>query len=411
LTKETPGETSSPALEGIRILEYCSMVSGPFCTRLMADLGAEVTKIEPPGAGDKARQMPPFPGDIPCQDKSGFFFYLNTNKRGITLDPAKARGREIFRELAKYADVLVEDRPPGEMEALGLGYDELKKINPGLIMASITPFGRTGPFKDYKAYPLNTAHASGQAYLLPLPSPDLDRPPVKPGGHISDYDPGLVAAVAVLGAIFWKGISGQGQFIELSKQEALISMQRVESVTYANDQVVITRMGHKDPLPGGLLPCKDGHVVIIIPEDHQWKALMELMGNPEWSQEPWCQGWEARRKNSRAIHQRLVNWTMRHTKEEIFRKGQALGCPISPCHSAEDIIKSEQLEARGFFKEIDHPELGRFKFPTSPYRLAESPWEFRRAAPLLGESNEEVYCGLLGYRKEEIEKLKKEGVI
>lgn len=387
------------------------MVSGPYCTKLMADLGAEVTKIESPGEGDKARLMPPFPGDAANQDVSGFFFYLNTNKIGITLDLFKARGREIFRQLIENADVLVEDRPPGEMEALGLGYDELKKINPGLIMASITPFGKTGPFKDYKVYPLNTAHASGQAYLLPLPSPDLARPPVKPGAHICEHDPGLVAAVAVLGALFWKGISGRGQLIELSKQEALISMQRVESVTYANDGVVITRMGHRDPIPGGLLPCKDGYVVIIIPEDHQWKALMELMDNPEWAEEPWCQGWEARRKNARAIHQRLVDWTMKHTKEEIFRKGQALGCPISPCQTSEAIVKSEQLEAREFFKEVEHPELGRLKFPTSPYRLAESPWEFRRAAPRLGESNEDVYCGLLGYRKEEIEKLKEEGVI
>ncbi len=399
------------ALEGMKVLELCSMVSGPYCTKLMADLGAEVIKVEPPGKGDRARSMPPFQGDKPSKEKSGLFLYLNTNKQGVTLDPARPEGKKILQELIQGADVLVEDRPLGEMEGLGLGYETLKKTNPGLIMTSITPFGRSGPFKDYRAHSLNLAHASGQAYLLPLLSPHQRRPPVKVGGYTSDYDAGLVAAVAVLGAFFWKGISGAGQFIEISKQEAQISMQRVESVTYANDQVVMTRTGTQRPMPGGVLPCKDGHVVVITPEEHQWDALMELLGNPEWSKEPWCRDRVIRADHTDEINGYLADWTRRHTKEEIFQKGQALSCPVSPCQSAEDLVKSEQLEARGFFVENTHPEMGRLKFPSSPYRFSESPWRLERSAPLLGESNKEVYCGRLGYSREDIEKLKKEGVI
>ena len=399
------------ALDGVKVLEYCSLVSGPYCTKTMADLGADVIKIEPPVDGDPARRMPPFPEDKPHPEKSGLFFYLNTNKQGITLDPETPEGKQIFLELAKRADILVEDQPPGHMEQMGLGYKDLRAINKGLIVMSITPFGLTGPYRDYKGRALNMSHASGLAYLLPLLSPHADRPPVKAGGNTSDYDPGLVAVVAVLAALYWKGISGRGQHIDMSKQEAMISMQRVENVTYGNDQIVMTRTGNKTRMPGGVLPCKDGHIVVITPEEHQWNALMTLIGNPAWSKEPWCRDLGARAQHADAINKLLTEWTTKHTKEEIFRKGQALSCPVSPCKSAEDLMASEQLKTRDFFANVTHPLLGQLKMPTSASRLAESPWRFDRPAPLLGVSNEEIYCERLGYKKEELEKLKTKGVI
>jgi len=398
-------------LDGVTVLEYCSMVSGPYCTKIMADLGAEVIKIEPPVDGDPARQMPPFPGEKPHPEKSGLFFYLNTNKRGITLNPETPDGKQIFLKLIKTADVLVEDHPPGDIERMGLGYDALKSVNKGLIVTSITPFGLAGPYRDYKARSLNVSHISGQAYLLPLLSPHSDRPPVKVGGNTSDYDPGLVAVVAVLAALYWKGLSGQGQHIDMSKQEALISMQRVESVTYANDQVVMTRTGNKTRMPGGVLPCKDGHIVVITPEEHQWNALITLIGNPAWSKEPWCRDRDARIQHADAINKLLIEWTSQHTKEEIFRKGQALSCPVSPCHSTEDLLNSKQLNTRGFFADVTHPALGPLKIPTSASRFRESPWRFERAAPLLGEANETIYCERLGYTKEDLKTLKSKGVI
>ncbi len=401
---------SERALEGVAVLEYGSMVSGPYCTKIMADLGADVIKIEPP-QGDPARQMPPFPGDAPHPEKSGLFFYLNCNKQGITLDPATPEGREIFLKLIRTADILVEDQPPGLMDKMGLGYDDLKAVNPGIIVASITPFGLTGPYRDFKGRALNLSHASGQAFLLPLVSPHSDRPPVKPGGNASDYDPGLAAVVAVLAALYWKGMSGQGQHIDMSKQEALISMQRVESVTYASDRTVMTRTGNKTRLPGGVLPCKDGHIVVITPEEHQWKALMTLMGNPAWSREDGCRDRNARIQNAKAINERLIEWTRRHTQEEIFRKGQAMSCPVSPTHSAKDLLHSKQLETRGFFAEVSHPALGTLKMPTSASRFSESPWRLDRPAPLLGEYNERVYCEKLGYARDELKRLKREGVI
>lgn len=400
------------ALKGIKVLEYCSMVSGPYCAKLMADMGAEVIKIESPGRGDAARERGPFPGNISHSEKSGLFLYLNTNKMGVTLDPRKPEGKRIFEELVKDIDVLIEDKPPGELEGLGLGFDDLTELNPGLIMVSITPFGLSGSNKNHKAYPFNVGHVSGQSYLLPMPSLDLKRPPVKTGGNSSDYDPGLVASIAVLSALYWKGVSGKGQFIEISKQEALISMQRVESVTYANDKVSMSRGGQPGGRSlGGVMPCKDGYVVVVTPEEHQWRAFMTLLGDPDWSKEKWCADERFRAENAAKINKHILAWMKDHTKEEIFRKGQALSCPIAPLKSAQDVLQTEQLIERDFFVETDHPEMGRVKIPATPYHFSKTPPVFDLSAPLLGQHNQEIFGEGLGYSQEELKNLTQQNVI
>lgn len=399
------------ALTGMKVLEYAQMVSGPYCGKLLADLGAEVWKIEPPGIGDDARRRGPFPGDVPHPEKSGLFLYLNTNKRSITLDPYCDEGKKIFEKLIAAVDILIEDRPPGEMEAQGLGYAALSRIRPGLIHLSITPYGESGPYKDYKAYQLNTVHASGQGYLLPIIALDMERPPVKVGGHSSGFDVGLVAVVAVTAAYYHQLLTGEGQHIELSKQEALMSMQRVESVTYANDRVVITRGGDQARrMPGGILPCKDGYVVAVTPEEHQWQALVKLIGDPDWAKEPWCADLRSRSENADLINQRIMEWTLQHTREEIFHRGQALSCPIAPVNTAEDISRSEQFRSRNFFVDLEHPALGKIPFPTSSFRFSQTPWRLNRPAPLLGQDNEAIFTSL-GYDKETLSVLKTQGVV
>jgi crotonobetainyl-CoA:carnitine CoA-transferase CaiB-like acyl-CoA transferase len=400
------------ALEGMKIIEYCNMVSGPYCSKLLADMGAEVLKIEPPRIGDDSRRRGPFPGDIPHQEKSGLFLYLNSNKKGLTLDPSAAEGKKLFEKLIAQTDVLIEDRPPGELENLDLRYEQLKSLNPGLIWISITPYGQNGPFKDYKAYQLNTVHASGQGYMLPIPALDMDRPPVKVGGQSSGFDVGLVAVVAVTAAYYHKVLTGKGQFIEMSKQEALMSMQRVESVTFANDQVVLNRGGDKvKKMPGGILPCKDGYIVAVTPEEHQWKALVKLIGDPEWANEDWCRNAEARSENADPINERIIHWTMQHTREEIFHRGQALSCPVAPVNTSEDIVHSEQFKARNFFVEMDHPAVGKMPFPSSSFRFSKTPWKLVRPAPLLGQHNEEIFGGRFGYANEVLADLENKGVI
>jgi crotonobetainyl-CoA:carnitine CoA-transferase CaiB-like acyl-CoA transferase len=379
----------------------------------MADLGAEVIKIESPKTGDGSRAKPPFKGDVPHPEKSILFLYANTNKYGITLDPSGKTGKEIFQELVEKTDVLIDDHRLGHMESLGLDYDHLKQINPGLVMASITPFGLTGPYKDYKAFQLNVSHVSGQGNLLPMPALNKERPPVKVGGNSGNFDPGLLAAIPIMGALLQKSRTGKGRFIEVSKQEALMCMQRVESVTFPNDQVTMVRVGNEDRRsPEGILPCKDGYVGVVAPEEHQWKAFMKLMGDPEWSKQEWCKDRVTRSQHADEIGRLVLEWTLKHTKDEIFRKGQALSVPVAPINSPEDVVNSPQFIARKFFVEADHPAVGPIpKFPSAPYRLSATPCAMDHPAPGLGEHNQMVFGERLGYSPEALEKLSLNGVI
>jgi crotonobetainyl-CoA:carnitine CoA-transferase CaiB-like acyl-CoA transferase len=400
------------ALEGVRVLEYCGTNTGPYCTKLMADLGAEVIHVEPPTTGDDARRSPPFPGDVPHPEKSGLFLFLNTNKLGVTLNLRLPRGKEIFEQLVGKVDVLVEDWSPGHMEELGLGYDDLKKRHPGLIVASISPFGRSGPYKDYRAYPLNIAHVSGQGYVLPMPSPNLDRAPTMIGGNCTEYDPGNAAAVAILAALYSRGITGRGQLVEVSMQEAVLSMQRVEAVIVANGGEVTTRQGWKEErLVTVMFACKDGHVVMVTPQDHQWEALMKLIGNTEWFETKSSRPPRVRAKDPGAMVERIASWMKQRTREEICSQAQALSCPIAPVNSSEDVVTSEQMKARGIFVEMEHPEAGRMRIPSAPYQFSKTPWRLERAAPLLGEHNESIYCERLGFSREELSAFANEGVI
>jgi crotonobetainyl-CoA:carnitine CoA-transferase CaiB-like acyl-CoA transferase len=182
---------SEGALDSVRVIELCNMVAGPYCTKLLADLGAEVIKVENPGIGDEARGRGPFLNDIPHQERSGLFFYLNTNKLGITLSLERDEGKNVFKRLLNETDILVEDWPPGTMDSIGLGYEDLIGLNPGLVMTSITPFGQSGPYKDYKAYPLNSFHSCGEGYVTPGHNPFPDRPPLKHGKYVGEYEVGI----------------------------------------------------------------------------------------------------------------------------------------------------------------------------------------------------------------------------
>ncbi len=381
------------ALEGVRVLEYCHGISAPYCTKLMADLGAEVIHIEFPGKGDDTRRLPPFAGDAPHPEKSGIFLFLNTNKLGITLNPQLPAGKDIFRRLVSTVDVLVEDWPPGHMEDLGFRYEALRSLNPGLVMASITPFGRSGPYKSYTAYGLNVSHVSGQAYMLPLPAPHLERAPVKTGGHCTDYDSGQTTAVAVLAALYRRAITGTGQFIEVSQQEAVLSLQRVENVVFPNSAEIMSRKPKVDHGVTRFFQSKDGYVVSVTALDHQKKALAKLADCPDLSR------------------QRLAAWMRERTSEEICTKGQALSVPISPMSSPADVVRSKQLTARGFFAEVEHPIAGKLTIPARPCHFSRTSFELERAAPQLGEHNDSIYRERLGFAADALRAWQEAGVI
>ena len=391
------------ALGGIRVLEYCQMVSGPYCAKLLADLGAEVIKIEEPEVGDEARRQGPFPKDVPHLERSGLFLYVNTNKLGITLNLRTVTGKQIFRELVKETDILIEDKAPGVMEELGLDYQVLTQLNPSLIMTSVTPFGQNGPYRNYKAYHLNLYHASGASYFGYMGL--RKQPPVKAGGYLGDYDAGLNAAVATLAAIFVKLINGIGQHIDISKLESLVTLDRVDAGLSANG-TVLQRPG----ILGGLLRCRDGYVIVVVPQQHQWEGLVELMGRPEWTQSEKCRDEVTRSEHQLEIQPHIEEWAQQHTKEEIYHRGQALGLPVGPVNEAEDLDKSQQMKHRCFFVTAEHPEAGKLQYPAASYRFSQTPWAVERAAPLLGQHNEQVYSRL-GLTTLDLSRMRTAGII
>ena len=399
------------ALGHLRVIELCNLVSGPYCAKLMADLGAEVIKIESPGTGDDARRKAPFVNDQPHHELSGLFLHLNTNKLGITLDVGTETGKGILKELLKQADVLIEDNPPERMRELGLTYDELEQVNPRLVMTSITPFGQTGPYRDYRAYELNSVHAGGEGYLLPLHSENDDREPVKPGGIVADSVCGLSACLATLSATLAAAVTGVGQHIDVSKQEVLMSLVQNHICTYANLGEVHSRVrkGFLLMLP---MECQDGHIIITVVSDREWRSLVECMGNPSWAEDERFGSWAGRHWwAGTEINPRVQEWVRQFKKDELFHMLQANGVVAIPVATAEDLAKSTQMAERGFFQEIDHPEAGTVRYPAAPYQFLETPWQGERAAPMLGEHNEIVLCQRLGFSKEELAKLSEAGIV
>jgi len=396
---------SPGALAGLSVLELGRMVAAPFCAKLLADLGADVIKVEEPGLGDPARRRGPFPNDIPHPERSGLFLYLNTSKRGITLNLATATGRNLFRQLVATADIVIEDYAPGELDRLGLGYQQMSAINPRLIVTSITPFGQTGPYRGYRAYHLNLYHGSGHSGFFYQLDND-ERPPVAGGGYLGEYDGGLTAAVATLAAVRGRDATGRGQHLDISKQDAMICLERVDIGRMANDPNPMPWRG----MVGGLLEAKDGFVMITAAQDHQWDGLVRAMGNPEWAQADWCKNEAGRLEHRDEIQPKIEAWAAAHTRDEIYHATQAEGTPAAPVRSVAEVRAWEQAAARGFFAQIEHPEAGVRTYPAAPYLFSRTPWS-GGPAPLLGEHNEEIYCGRLGLARQDLARLMAAGVI
>ncbi len=399
------------ALEGVKVIEYGNLISAPFCAKILADLGAEVIKIEEPGIGDQARRMEPFFEDVSHPERSGLFLYLNINKLSITLNLKSATGVEIFRELIKDADIFVENNPPKMMEGLRLNYQSLKDINPQLIMTSITPFGQTGPYKDYKGSELIAFHMSGMAYVTPRLSKDTSQEPLKVSAHLADFYTGLCGAAGTLNALYCRDAIGSGQQVDISELEALTPIIDIPIAVYSGLKRISIRTSPMFGAPWHIVPCEDGYVHIAGIEERHWQRFVQLMGNPEWANEELFKNATSRGEHWDALKPLISNWTREHTKEEIYHQGQALGIPIGPVFTMEDMLKSKHLAARGFFTEIEHPETGKLRYPGVPYKLSETPCQVEHPAPLLGQHNEEVYCQRLNYTKYDLVKMKQAGVI
>lgn len=399
------------ALSDLKVLEFGNLVSAPYCGKLMADLGAEVIKIEEPGVGDEARSRGPFAQDTPGLERSGLFAYLNTNKLSITLNPRTFLGKKIFKELVKGSDILVENQPPSLMEELGITYETLEKINPRLIMTSITPFGQTGPHRDYKAYELNTYNGCGYGYVSTACITEPVMPPVKAGGRQSEFGAAQSASVATMCAVYVRDQIDAGQHIDISIQEIMAGQYEsiVEHWTLAENEMG----GLTDPIIQPITPleCKDGWIFLMCVEDDQFDRMVEIMGNPEWAENELFEDRFLRADYADALVPLLTEWTMQYTKDEVFKMCQEARVPVGPAYSSEEVVNSEHLNERNYFMEMDHPEMGRAKYPGAPYRLSVTPWQIERHAPSLGEHNEEIFCHRLGYSKDDLVRMRQAGII
>jgi len=398
------------ALEGIRILECGHLVSAAYATKLMADMGAEIIKIEEPGHGDQARQRGPYPGQVPHPEKSGLFLYLNTNKQGVTLDLNRTAGQELFHRLLRDADALIHNYHPTEMASRGLDYVAIEKINPRMVMTSIAPFGLSGPHKDYQATDITLWSAGGITWLNGGGPGTDDMPPLKTFGQQAGYQAGVNAAIATLGALFARLSNGEGQHVEVSTQECSLSILEPTFEFYPYMGVTASRLGQKPIQPLDFLECKDGWIFLCCVEEHQWKSFLDVMGNPEWAGEEIFADRIQRAANWDALKPLLQDWIQEQSVMDLYDKAQARRVPIAPVSTMGDLFANEHLKARGFFATIAHPETGPLRYPGELYKFSETPWAIRSPAPLLGQHNAEVY-GKLGLSQKEIDELKKQGVI
>jgi crotonobetainyl-CoA:carnitine CoA-transferase CaiB-like acyl-CoA transferase len=372
------------ALGHLRVLEVGDGVSAAYATKLLADLGADVVKVEAPPRGDSTRYRGPFPGGVPHPEKSGLFLYLNTNKRGITLDLTAGPARDAFARLVAGADLLVHDVHPTRMAEHGLEWERLSALNTGLVMTSIAPFGLSGPHAGFRATDVVLWNAGGIAALNGEPTrPDL--PPLKAFGDQSGFQAGVNAAIASLGALFARLGSGRGEHVEVSTQECLAAILELTFEFYPYCGLVASRLGAKPIQPLCFMECRDGWIFLCCVEEHQWRSFVDIMGSPEWASMELFENRLARGANFDALQVFLREWCREQSVEELYRAAQRRRVPFAPVSTMGDLLASPHLRARGFFATVAHPVAGAVTMPGAPYTLSATPWTIRSPAPTLGQ--------------------------
>ncbi len=404
-------ELEQQPMTGYRVLDLSGPM-GVYCGKLLADMGADVIKIEPPG-GDPMRRVGPFLHDRVTLDRSLYWLHFNTNKRSITLDIATADGAELLFKLACGADVLLETFPPGYMDSLGLGYSRLEPENPGLVYASLTPFGQTGPYKDFKASDLIGLAMGGYLYVTGWPH----TPPTRLWGSQAYHTASNRAFIAILLSLYNRLAAGQGQYVDVSMQEAVAATTEHVNTTYNYDGVSAVRCGFRH---GGQFiatwRCKDGYVSITTNTQKAWddlRAWMALDGMVgDLLEEKFNNRFILRGELSGHIEQLIQDWALLHTRQEITEWGQSRHHPWGPVMTPDELLENEQLRDRGYFIEIEDSEnAATLIYPGAPYKLTQSPWQLRHVAPKVGEHNTEVYRGDLGLSAADLEVLTRAGVI
>ena len=396
------------ALSGLRILDLTDL-KGAMSAKLFGDMGADVIKVEPP-EGDAARRIGPFLDNKPHPERSLLFWFYNTSKRGITLDLNQHAGQELLKQLAAKADVLVESAAPGTLARLGLGYDELKRLNPNLVLTSITPFGQTGPYADYRSSDLVAEALGGMIWTNGFP----DEPPLHALGLQAYHSASFFAAIGTLLALLTRDSLGEGQWVDVSIQEAVAGAVEHIAPFYHQGLGVETRRGSLHwSRYFRVARCRDGYVMHCSLGD--WTSLVEWVKGDGKAQDLEDARWEDlvyRKDHAEHLFDILDDWAKDYSVAELMEGAQLRRIPYAMVRPPEALVDDPQLNDRGFFSAIEHPELGRtVQYPGGPIHFTTTPWRIARRPPLLGEHNTEVYGNELGLEADRLSALKQAGVI
>jgi len=394
------------ALSHVRVLDLTRFLAGPFCTTMLADMGAQVVKVEAPKGGDEGRY-----GYPPVEGVSVFFEALNRNKQGITLDLRKDEGRAILRRLLPHFDALVENFAGGTMARWGLAPEDLCRDHPRLVVASLSGFGQTGPWRDRPSYDIITQAASGYMSITGFPG----NPPTRGGGSLGDYVQGLFGAIAVLGAIVARDRTGRGQAIDVSSQDAMFSLLDQWPSIFAASGRLPRQVGnrHLAAVPYDAYQAKDGWLVIAVASNKLFRQLCQALGRPELGDDPRFRGVTARLEHGDEINAIVSQWVGTHTVEEVMALlgPEGAGVPCSPVYSVDQLVEHPQLVARGMIQRMAHPTLGEMVVPGVVVKMSETPGAIRSLGPQLGQDTVEVLTRLLGLSDDDIARLRAAQVI
>ncbi len=418
MVPETPQPTGpDPAgrpgpLAGVRVIEWGSLVSAPFCGKVLGELGADVIKIEPPGGGDDGRTRGPFPGGVPHPEQSGLFLFANLNKRGITLNPESGEGRDILDRLLATADIFVENQPLSLIEEMGLDYESLRVTFPGLVVTTISPYGRTGPYRAYRGTDLTANAMSGLSFGTGHPHREPLTTPLRQASYLA----GVGAAFASIVALLGRDLTGRGQAVDVAEAQVIGTLLTGYHLpTYIYRGVAGFRSGNRMRLglfPNCVLPCRDGYVCIDAPQMEQYRRFLDLLGEQDWMEDP-------RYRDRRAMSDQypdeaealIAPWFMERTKAEILEACLENRIPCVPVQTFDEALEDPQLTYREFFADVEHETAGSLRYPGPPYRFSETGPRLVRPAPRLGQHNVEVLTDELGMSRDHMNRLARESVI
>ena len=392
------------ALEGIKVVELAQIMAGPTCGMLLADMGADVIKVEKLPGGDDTRSY----SEPQIAGESAAFMMMNRNKRGIAVNLKTPGGLEVVKRLLADADVVTENYRKGTLEKLGLGYDVLQQLNPRLIYCAISGYGRTGPYADKGGFDLI---AQGFAGIMSITG-EPGGPPAKSGTSIADINAGILAALGILAAVIARGRTGRGQVVETSLMEAAVQQTFWQAAMYFATGVNPgpTGSAHILTAPYQAFPTRDGWINIGGANQSNWERIVKVIGRPELNDDPRFRTNGDRMKNLAALTPLIAERLRERPSAEWIREFEAAGVPVGPVNKIGDMLADEQVAARDMVVEVEHPRAGRIKTLGTPVKFSDTPGAVRRAAPLLGEHTREVLTQL-GYSGAQIEALRQEGAV